>query len=72
MEGVEGAAHMPSRLDEAGEVAARPYLARGEMQGRIVEAGATRDILRAPRHPYTQRLLASLPRLPRPQQGPSA
>ncbi|MFT4014235.1 MAG: ATP-binding cassette domain-containing protein [Paracoccus sp. (in: a-proteobacteria)] len=41
-------------------------------QGRIVEAGATRDILRAPSHPYTQRLLASLPKLPRPQQGQSA
>ncbi len=41
-------------------------------QGRIVEAGATRDILRDPRHPYTQRLLASLPRLPRPQQGQPA
>lgn len=33
-------------------------------QGRVVEAGATRDILHAPRHPYTQRLLASLPHLP--------
>lgn len=34
--------------------------------GRIVESGATRDILRAPGHPYTQRLLQSLPRLPEP------
>ena len=33
--------------------------------GRIVEAGPTRQILDAPSHPYTQRLLASLPRLPR-------
>ena len=32
--------------------------------GRVVEAGETRAILNAPRHPYTQRLLASLPRLP--------
>ena len=32
--------------------------------GRIVEAGATRAILSAPQHPYTQRLLSSLPRLP--------
>ncbi|WP_323717870.1 ABC transporter ATP-binding protein [Paracoccus aminovorans] len=35
--------------------------------GRIVEAGETRQILRAPRHPYTRTLLASLPTLP--QQG---
>lgn len=33
-------------------------------QGRVVEAGATREILRAPQHPYTQRLLASLQHLP--------
>lgn len=33
-------------------------------RGRVVEAGETRAILNAPRHPYTQRLLASLPRLP--------
>jgi oligopeptide/dipeptide ABC transporter ATP-binding protein len=29
--------------------------------GRIVEAGPTRDVLRAPRHPYTQQLLMALP-----------
>jgi len=29
--------------------------------GRIVEQGATRDILRAPSHPYTQSLLAASP-----------
>jgi oligopeptide/dipeptide ABC transporter ATP-binding protein len=29
--------------------------------GRIVESGATRDVLREPRHPYTRALLASLP-----------
>jgi len=34
-------------------------------QGRIVEAGPTRQILETPAHPYTRRLLASLPRLPR-------
>jgi len=34
-------------------------------KGRIVEAGATGDILARPSHPYTQRLLASVPRMPR-------
>ncbi|MCM5556357.1 ABC transporter ATP-binding protein [Pleomorphomonas sp. JP5] len=33
-------------------------------KGRIVEQGAARDILSAPQHPYTQRLLESTPRLP--------
>lgn len=34
----------------------------GVMQdGRLVEAGATAEILANPRHPYTQRLLASVP-----------
>ena len=33
-------------------------------QGSIVEAGATADILTRPQHPYTQRLLASVPRMP--------
>jgi peptide/nickel transport system ATP-binding protein len=32
--------------------------------GRIVEAGATRSILDNPQHPYTQSLLASVPRMP--------
>lgn len=32
-------------------------------QGRIVEAGITRDVLHHPAHPYTQRLIASIPRL---------
>jgi peptide/nickel transport system ATP-binding protein len=32
--------------------------------GRIVEEGETRRVLVEPRHPYTQRLLASVPRLP--------
>ncbi|MEL6523619.1 MAG: ABC transporter ATP-binding protein [Pseudomonadota bacterium] len=31
--------------------------------GRIVESGLARDIYRAPRHPYTAGLLASIPRL---------
>ncbi|MGH3696946.1 MAG: ABC transporter ATP-binding protein [Pseudonocardiaceae bacterium] len=29
--------------------------------GEIVESGATRDVVRTPRHPYTQALLAALP-----------
>ena len=33
-------------------------------KGQVVESGKTRDILAAPRHPYTQRLLASIPRMP--------
>jgi ABC-type microcin C transport system duplicated ATPase subunit YejF len=33
-------------------------------KGRIVEAGATAAILANPQHPYTQRLLASVPRMP--------
>jgi ABC-type microcin C transport system duplicated ATPase subunit YejF len=32
--------------------------------GRIVEAGPTRTILSRPEHPYTQSLLASVPRMP--------
>lgn len=33
-------------------------------RGRIVEQGKTADILASPQHPYTQRLLASVPRMP--------
>lgn len=33
--------------------------------GRVVEAGSTRDVLRNPAHPYTQGLLAAVPRLNR-------
>ena len=33
-------------------------------QGRLVETGPTRTILQSPRHPYTQKLLGSVPRMP--------
>jgi peptide/nickel transport system ATP-binding protein len=33
-------------------------------QGRIVESGRTHDILAMPQHPYTRKLLASVPRMP--------
>ncbi|MCD7059866.1 ABC transporter ATP-binding protein [Pelagibacterium xiamenense] len=33
-------------------------------RGKIVESGKTRDILAAPQHPYTRKLLASVPRMP--------
>ena len=40
--------------------------------GRLVEEGRTADIFRAPRHPYTAHLIASLPRLgdTAPKAGP--
>ena len=47
--------------------------------GRMVEAGAARRAVRAPRHPYTRGLLGSIPRpdarprtrwLPIPGAGP--
>ena len=33
-------------------------------KGRVVETGDTRQVLTAPQHPYTRKLLASVPRMP--------
>ncbi len=40
--------------------------------GEIVEAGPVCQILRSPRHPYTQGLLAAVPRLDAPKDAPLA
>ena len=38
-------------------------------KGQIVEEGATEEVLSAPRHPYTQALIAAAPVLPDLTQG---
>ncbi|HEX5423571.1 MAG TPA: ABC transporter ATP-binding protein [Candidatus Acidoferrales bacterium] len=38
--------------------------------GRVVEQGATRDVLRNPRHPYTEGLLRAAPRLQKAKISP--
>ena len=40
--------------------------------GEIVERGETRAVLESPRHPYTQGLLAAVPRLDAPKDAPLA
>ena len=40
--------------------------------GEIVERGPVADVLKSPRHPYTQGLLAAVPRLDAPKDAPLA
>lgn len=47
-------------LDTAGKLASRVAVLYG---GRIVEIGATRDILLEPRHPYTRALIRAYPNM---------
>jgi peptide/nickel transport system ATP-binding protein len=41
-------------------------------EGQIVECASTEQIFAAPGHPYTQRLMSSLPHIPARNQGPAA
>ncbi len=38
--------------------------------GRVVEAGGVRQVLKSPRHPYTEALLRSMPRVDEPADAP--
>jgi peptide/nickel transport system ATP-binding protein len=48
-------------LSVVASLCARTVVLQG---GRLVEQGDTREVLSAPRDPYTRRLLAAVPRLP--------
>jgi peptide/nickel transport system ATP-binding protein len=37
-------------------------------EGQIVETGSTEQVLTSPRHEYTQRLMAAMPKMPQPQR----
>ena len=37
-------------------------------EGQIVETGSTEQVLTSPRHEYTQRLMAAMPKIPQPQR----
>jgi len=37
-------------------------------EGQIVESGSTEQVLTSPRHEYTQRLMAAMPKTPQPQR----
>ncbi|GAA4810587.1 ABC transporter ATP-binding protein [Nocardioides caeni] len=51
---------------DLGAVAGRTDRVQVMYAGRTVESGRTRDVFAAPRHPYTEALLASIPQLDAP------
>lgn len=52
--------YITHNLGVARQMSRRTYVMYG---GDIVEVGSTRELFRAPQHPYTQGLLASIPKL---------